>query len=165
MAGANVLAETGDINETLKQLAILSGAVGTFVAGFHDGGYTGDGGEWDAAGVVHKGEFVNTAKQVDAYGMKNWTASDFDAAVNSGYFTQFANSDYLKYGQLTPVVNTTFDQSQVIDRLERVESAINRSIDMNPEHDQRWDEMKKEMIYEIKTKNKVQRQRREGFRY
>ena len=38
---------------------------------------------------------------------------------------------------------------KVIDRLERVESAINRSIDMNPEHDQRWDEMKKEMIEEL----------------
>lgn len=28
---------------------------------FHDGGYTGDGGEWEPAGIVHKGEFVHTA--------------------------------------------------------------------------------------------------------
>lgn len=30
---------------------------------FHDGGYTGDGGEWQPSGVVHKGEFVTTKEK------------------------------------------------------------------------------------------------------
>ena len=57
--------------------------------GFHDGGYTGDGNEYDTAGVVHKGEFVNTKKQTSNYGMKGWKATDFDDAVSTGYFRQF----------------------------------------------------------------------------
>ena len=57
--------------------------------GFHDGGYTGDGNEYDTAGVVHKGEFVNTKKQTSKYSMKGWKATDFDDAVSTGYFRQF----------------------------------------------------------------------------
>lgn len=62
-------------------------------SGFHDGGYTGDGNEYSIAGVVHKGEFVNTKKQTSKYGMKGWTAKDFDEAVKVGYFSQFASID------------------------------------------------------------------------
>jgi hypothetical protein len=35
--------------------------------GFSDGGYTGDGGKYDPAGIVHKGEYVIPAWQVDKY--------------------------------------------------------------------------------------------------
>ena len=59
--------------------------------GFHDGGYTGDGNEYDAAGIVHKGEFVNTKEQTNKYGMRNWSAKDFDNKVQDGYFNQFSD--------------------------------------------------------------------------
>lgn len=61
--------------------------------GFHDGGYTGEGNEYEIAGVVHKGEFVNTKKQVSKYGMGGWKATDFDKAVEVGHFNQFAKID------------------------------------------------------------------------
>jgi len=61
--------------------------------GFHDGGYTGDGNEYEEAGKVHKGEFVNTKAQTTEYGMKGWQAKDFDNAISDGYFNQFADSN------------------------------------------------------------------------
>lgn len=45
--------------------SLLSGA------GFSGGGYTGDGGKYDPAGVVHKGEFVFTKEATQRIGAKN----------------------------------------------------------------------------------------------
>ena len=45
--------------------SLLSGA------GFAGGGYTGDGGKYDPAGVVHKGEFVFTKEATQRIGAKN----------------------------------------------------------------------------------------------
>ena len=149
----------------MRQLAILSAAIPAFVGGFHDGGYTGDGNEYAAAGIVHKGEHVITKEQTGKYNLRHLSADDFDKAVETGYFTQFANPEYLQYDQLRPTVSTTLDQSQVINRLERVEDAILLTIDKKPQHRQEWDEMRKEMVYELKTRTKVERKRRKGFRY
>ncbi len=46
------------------------GAVGNFL-GFASGGYTGDGGKHDPAGVVHKGEFVFTKEATQRLGIAN----------------------------------------------------------------------------------------------
>ena len=63
----------------------------TLSSGFHDGGYTGDGNEYDVAGVVHKGEFVMTKNQTSKYGFNGSNANDFDNAVRTGYFNQFSD--------------------------------------------------------------------------
>ena len=39
------------------------------IAGFSDGGYTGDGGKYQPAGIVHAGEFVVPQESVRAYGV------------------------------------------------------------------------------------------------
>lgn len=50
----------------------FGGATGGFQgAGFAVGGYTGDGGKYDPAGVVHKGEFVFTKEATQRIGAKN----------------------------------------------------------------------------------------------
>lgn len=50
----------------------FGGATGGFQgAGFARGGYTGDGGKYDPAGVVHKGEFVFTKEATQRIGAKN----------------------------------------------------------------------------------------------
>ncbi|NRA78933.1 MAG: hypothetical protein HRU18_12045 [Pseudoalteromonas sp.] len=169
LAGANVLAQTGNIQETLRQLGQLRLAIPALTNGIfvgHDGGYTGDGGEWDVVpALLHGKEHVITHDQTGEYNMRGWTATDFDNAVKSGYFTQFADTSYLSYGQMEPTVSKTFDQSAVINRLERVESAVLKSIDMNPTHDQRWDEQQKEMVYILETKRKREIRRRKGGWY
>ncbi|MER5153171.1 phage tail tape measure protein, partial [Providencia stuartii] len=49
------------------------GAVGNFlgIKGHATGGYTGDGGKYDPAGVVHKGEFVFTKEATQRLGIAN----------------------------------------------------------------------------------------------
>lgn len=53
----------------------ISGAVGgstwSFAGGFATGGYTGDGGKYEPAGVVHKGEFVFTKEATSRIGAGN----------------------------------------------------------------------------------------------
>lgn len=50
----------------------FGGATGGFQgASFARGGYTGDGGKYDPAGVVHKGEFVFTKEATQRIGAKN----------------------------------------------------------------------------------------------
>lgn len=44
------------------------------LAAFDEGGYTGDGGRYDVAGLVHAGEFVFSAPAVDRIGLDNLTA-------------------------------------------------------------------------------------------
>lgn len=48
-----------------------SGFNGGYFGGYAGGGYTGDGGKFDPAGVVHRGEFVFTKKATAAIGVQN----------------------------------------------------------------------------------------------
>ncbi|WP_241610130.1 phage tail tape measure protein [Rosenbergiella epipactidis] len=50
-----------------------SGAMGlsTSYTGYDDGGFTGDGGKYDPAGIVHKGEFVFTKEATSRIGVDN----------------------------------------------------------------------------------------------
>ena len=49
-------------------IAALSMLLGAFIAGFADGGYTGAGGRFEPAGVVHKGEVVFSQADVARHG-------------------------------------------------------------------------------------------------
>jgi len=47
-------------------LASIKSAIGTYT--FSSGGYTGDGGKFEPAGIVHKGEVVWSQEDVARYG-------------------------------------------------------------------------------------------------
>ncbi|OAD82107.1 tail length tape measure protein [Comamonas thiooxydans] len=74
----NGKASLGDLLRTLammeartafsKGIVSLGGAVRS-VLGFDDGGYTGDGGKFEPAGIVHKGEFVINAENTKRLGL------------------------------------------------------------------------------------------------
>lgn len=44
------------------------------VSGFAEGGYTGPGGKYDMAGIVHRGEFVMPQQAVNRIGIDNLEA-------------------------------------------------------------------------------------------
>lgn len=52
---------------TTAMYALVGVAKAALGGKFHDGGFTGAGGEWEPAGVVHKGEFVQTAERTREY--------------------------------------------------------------------------------------------------
>ena len=91
LAGVQAFRSSIEQGNTVEQAAtqgtkaIAAGVVFKSLSkGFHDGGYTGDGGEYDTAGVVHKGEFVATKKQTSKYNLNGWAAKDLDTAIQGG---------------------------------------------------------------------------------
>ena len=52
------------------------------IAGFSEGGYTGDGGKYDAAGIVHKGEFVIDKETTQAIGLRGADMGDFKGMMS-----------------------------------------------------------------------------------
>lgn len=62
--------------------------------GFADGGYTGDGGKYEPAGVVHRGEYVMPKKAVNRIGVRNL------AAMHSGALKGYASGGYVGRAQL-----------------------------------------------------------------
>jgi hypothetical protein len=70
-AGYQSYASQGDDNALTKALADFAAlqAITASLRGFSDGGYTGEGGKYDVAGLVHKGEFVVDAETTKAIGL------------------------------------------------------------------------------------------------
>jgi hypothetical protein len=61
----------GPILAVAAAAAVIAAGVKLLTGGFAEGGYTGDGGKYEAAGIVHKGEYVIPAWQVDRIGLPN----------------------------------------------------------------------------------------------
>lgn len=61
------------IESTISSFGGTGGAIGSIgsTLGFASGGYTGDGGKYQAAGVVHKGEFVMNKEATQRIGVGN----------------------------------------------------------------------------------------------
>ena len=61
------------IESSLSSFGGAGGAIGSIASGlgFASGGYTGDGGKYQPAGTVHKGEFVFTKEATSRIGVKN----------------------------------------------------------------------------------------------
>ena len=91
-------------------------------AGFEKGGYTGDGGKSETAGVVHKGEFVFTKDKTSKY------RSLFEA-IHKGRTPEMA----LGLGEKIIVVNNNNMDQQ----LSRIETAIREQSRMNLSIDER----------------------------
>ena len=90
--------------------------------GFEKGGYTGDGGKSDVAGVVHKGEFVFTKEKTSKY------RSLFEA-IHKGRNPELA----LGVGEKIIVVNN----GGMDEKLSRIETAIREQSRMNLSIDER----------------------------
>ena len=73
-ATLSTIATFGASAAAAPALIMASEAVTLADAGFAEGGYTGDGGKYDVAGVVHRGEFVMPASVVDRVGVDNLEA-------------------------------------------------------------------------------------------
>lgn len=65
-------------------MAAVMGLTAAATGGFAEGGYTGDGGKFEPAGVVHKGEYVMPANMVRHYGVDYLDAMRSGKMANSG---------------------------------------------------------------------------------
>lgn len=73
-----------DFNETISKVG-QAVALAKLGEGFHDGGYTGDGGEREIAGPVHGKEFVVDAKKTKELGLRGKKMADFDRVMGANY--------------------------------------------------------------------------------
>jgi hypothetical protein len=81
----------GSIGEALFSLvsSVVKAIAGLFGGGFAEGGYTGEGGKYQPAGIVHAGEYVMPARSV-----KQWGAGFFEA-IRQGAITPASITSYL----------------------------------------------------------------------
>lgn len=92
--------------------SLLGFSGGGYVSGFDGGGFTGDGGKYEPAGVVHRGEFVFTKEATSAIGVDNLYAMMRGAhGYASGGFVGRAPmvglSNSSGASNIAPVINTT----------------------------------------------------------
>lgn len=81
--------ESGNFNEALKATGKLKAVEKLLERGFSDGGYTGDGGKYEAKGIVHGGEFVIDKETTTKLGLKGATMADFkERVLNSNILAQ-----------------------------------------------------------------------------
>ena len=72
------------------------GAAGLYGPGFAIGGYTGAGGKFDAAGFVHRNEYVFSSESVNRIGLSNLDA------LHRGSLRGYASGGYVGGGSVSP---------------------------------------------------------------
>ncbi len=97
--------------------------------GFAHGGYTGDGGKFEEAGTVHKGEFVIDKETTSMLGLQNASMSDVHRALDSDRVAKEANEGQKIHNIIsTPKIT---QQAEKID-YDRLAQSVASAI---PEHD------------------------------
>jgi hypothetical protein len=71
------LSSVSSYGGAIAAIAILAAVVAAFAGGFAEGGYTGQGGKYEPAGIVHRGEFVIPQRAVNRLGVDNLNAMTF----------------------------------------------------------------------------------------
>ena len=105
---ANALAKT------LRDFAALEALVGS-LTGFAEGGYTGDGGKYETAGIVHKGEFVIDKETTAALGLRGKSMAEGKSLLETNQFTLQA-ADFKK--------SVKADNSELVEEMRLTRKAI-----------------------------------------
>jgi hypothetical protein len=87
---------------------IASKASAAQAAGFAEGGYTGQGEKYEAAGVVHRGEWVITKEKTKALGLEGVAVSDFDEVMRKNYAIPNAKSTGNKNKMIQSEINAQY---------------------------------------------------------
>lgn len=97
-------------------------------AGFEEGGFTGNGGVSDIAGVVHGKEFVVTASDTERFGLTGKSGSDFGEAM-SDYYSAPSLSQINPYQEQREsfsrnVKPTAMSDKRIVDKLDNIEKQL-----------------------------------------
>jgi hypothetical protein len=86
MAGADTATEAAQAPFQAATDIVLAKAIAKTIASFADGGYTGDGGKYEEAGTVHKGEFVIDKETTSKLGLQGDSMKDFKSKMSGDMF-------------------------------------------------------------------------------
>jgi TP901 family phage tail tape measure protein len=98
----------------------LAAVLAASLDGFAEGGYTGDGGKYDEAGIVHKGEFVIDKETTNQMGLQGHNMSDFKNKMYSG---QLFNHEFMTT-DLSVKQSKGYDNSRVVEAVTSLEKTI-----------------------------------------
>jgi hypothetical protein len=126
--GAGVAIATA-LSAALLATFIASKAQAASAVGFAEGGYTGDGAKFEAAGVVHKGEFVVDKETTQKLGLRNKSMQDFEGVIGE-HFSDMPTAQTIgkKNKKITSRLNTQIRQQkeQILLSYERgIQNALN----------------------------------------
>jgi hypothetical protein len=136
------------LKNTLKDMGLLLAAIQSFSIGFAEGGYTGDGGKYDPAGVVHKGEFVVDKETTAQLGLRGADMDDFRAMV-------LPTVEAMKMGEVT--VRPYMGNMEVLRKFDDLERAIKELPTAMPRVDFKYNEIEKAVTTITTVRNKVER--------
>jgi hypothetical protein len=92
----------------------ISGTLAGAIAGFSDGGYTGDGGKYEAKGIVHGGEFVIDKETTQEMGLRGSDMSDFKNRLYSG---NLFNHEFMTTDMSMKQKRNFVDNTQVVNAI------------------------------------------------
>ena len=110
------------LQKSIQDVGTLQALVSAINIGFSEGGYTGDGGKYDPAGIVHKGEFVIDKETTSKMGLRGATMTDFNNMV-TGY-TMPHDFFATNRDKIERATNTGIHVVDTTSHLERIERAI-----------------------------------------
>jgi chemotaxis protein histidine kinase CheA len=125
-------AASGDSNALSRGLVDWS-LLKALEAGFEEGGYTGDKGTSDVAGVVHGREFVVTADDVKRFGLAGKSGSDFGEAMSDYFYSPLQQNLY--NGQANNFAKGMSGRPNDFARLEDEMRAMRRAFQSVPKND------------------------------
>jgi len=122
----------GDSNALARGLVDFS-LLKALEAGFEEGGYTGDKGTSDVAGVVHGREFVVTADDVKRYGLAGKSGGEFGEAMSDYFYSPLQQNLY--NGQADNFKKGMSGRPNDFARLEDEMRAMRRAFQAVPKND------------------------------
>ena len=125
-------AASGDSNALARGLVDFS-LLKALEAGFEEGGYTGDNGKSQIAGVVHGQEFVVTADDVKKYGLAGKSGGDFGEAMSDYFYSPLQQNLY--NGQSDTFKSGMSGRPNDFARLEDEMRAMRRAFQSMPKND------------------------------
>lgn len=104
---------------------------GMALAGFADGGYTGAGGKFDVAGLVHKGEGVLSQRDIGAMGGPS-AFEAFRASLHTGYadggYVSAAQPGYSDESKSVPAIVNIIEDNSKAGKVEQKTDDLDRQI-------------------------------------
>lgn len=124
----NARISAGDNPDIAPALAakdvLLARQVAKTVASFADGGYTGDGGKYEEAGTVHKGEFVIDKETTSKLGLQGDSMKEFKGKLAGSFLPQQMFNDSIgnmnRTAREKKQVDPLFAQNKEMIKLQKV---------------------------------------------
>jgi hypothetical protein len=125
-------AASGDTNALAKGL-VDWGILKALESGFEEGGYTGDNGKKQIAGVVHGQEYVVTAEDTKRFGLVGKSGADFGEAMSDYFYSPLQQNLYPE--QTDRFKKNVQNQNNQVSRLENEVREMRRAFERMPKND------------------------------